>query len=231
MIKAIQRRLGVTADGIAGPKTLAVIVEALQYKGMMKGENVCTWPAVQRAVGVTPDGVAGPKTFAAIAGKLDIHLPTMWPSQAEVRSNKSIFGFSGDESNLVNVSLPYPMFYEGKKLSTIRVHRLVANAVKDALTMVFRYYGAERIHELGLDVYGGSYNNRSTSTGKAKSMHAWGIALDFDPERNDYSTKKPKATLSRAECDIWWEIWESVGAVSLGRECNYDWMHVQFATL
>ncbi|WP_300804485.1 M15 family metallopeptidase, partial [uncultured Akkermansia sp.] len=67
--------------------------------------------------------------------------------------------------------------------------------------------------------------------GKSKSMHAWGIALDFDPVRNSYSCKAPHAGLSRPECEEWWRIWEAHGAVSLGRERNYDWMHLQFARL
>jgi hypothetical protein len=63
------------------------------------------------------------------------------------------------------------------------------------------------------------------------SMHAWGIALDFAAEKNTYSMKKPQASLSKPECEMWWKIWEKHGAVSLGRELGYDWMHLQFARL
>jgi hypothetical protein len=62
-------------------------------------------------------------------------------------------------------------------------------------------------------------------------MHAWGIALDFAPATNAYSMRAPEASLSRPECEAWWEIWERHGAVSLGRKRNYDWMHLQFARL
>jgi len=38
-------------------------------------------------------------------------------------------------------------------------------------------------------------------------------------------------TLSSPECETWWQIWESHGAISLGRQRDYDWMHLQFARL
>ena len=62
-------------------------------------------------------------------------------------------------------------------------------------------------------------------------MHAWGIALDFAPDTNAYSPRAPRATLSHPDCDAWGRIWESHGAVSLGRERDMDWMHLQFARL
>ena len=111
------------------------------------------------------------------------------------------------------------------------VHKLIADRVQKALSEILAYYGIEKIKKLGLDQYSGSYNYRKTSTGSAMSMHAWGIALDFAAEKNTYSMKKPQASLSKPECEMWWKIWEKHGAVSLGRECNYDWMHLQFAKL
>lgn len=195
-----------------------------------------TIKAVQKKLGVTVDGIAGKKTWAAIAKALGVNVGTNvgskgWPTQAQVRSGKSVFGAAGCESNLVNIVPPYPLYYCGKKVPTIRVHKLIAEPVKNALADVLAYYGLERIKKLGLDQYSGSYNYRKTSTGKAMSMHAWGIALDFAAEKNTYSMKKPKASLSKPECEMWWKIWEKYGAVSLGRQCNYDWMHVQFAKL
>jgi hypothetical protein len=101
----------------------------------------------------------------------------------------------------------------------------------EALEEVLATYGTEAIHRLGLDVYGGSYNYRATSSEAALSMHAWGIALDFAPATNAYHTRAPRATLSHPDCTPWWQIWESHGATSLGRSCGYDWMHLQFAKL
>ena len=43
--------------------------------------------------------------------------------------------------------------------------------------------------------------------------------------------KRPRARFSGAEYEDWWRIWEEQGAVSLGRQRDVDWMHLQFATL
>lgn len=219
-LSKIQNYVGVTADGIWGRNTLAAVADALNCGATVK--------EVQEAVGVKADGIVGSKTIAAIASKLNIRT---WPSQAEVRSGRSVFGKAGDESNLVEVYPAYPMYYEGKPISRIRCHRKIAEDVRQIFEEVLRHYGLKRIHELGLDQFSGCFNNRSTVGGFSKSMHAWGIAFDFAAETNAYSMKEGKATLSKPECEEWWRIWERHGAVSLGRQKNYDWMHVQFATL
>ena len=188
---------------------------------------------IQKKVGATPDGVVGPETVAAIMAALGIKedTPLAWPTQKEVRSGKSLFGAPGCEENLQSILPAYPLYYEGKPVRSIRVHKCIASHVKAALEEVLAHYGLQEIRRLGLDVYGGSYNNRPTASGKSISMHAWGIALDFAPRANAYALKAPRATLSHPDCEKWWQIWESHGAVSLGRERNYDWMHLQFATL
>lgn len=192
-----------------------------------------TIKAIQKKIGVTADGIIGKQTIAALAKALGVSTTksSSWPTQAQVRAGTSIFGKAGCESSLVNIVPPYPLYYCGKQVKTIRVHKLIAEPVKNALEDVLAHYGLDRIKALGLDQYSGSYNYRKSTNGSAMSMHAWGIALDFAAATNAYKMKKPQATLSKPECEKWWQIWESYGAVSLGRECNYDWMHLQFARL
>ncbi len=187
--------------------------------------------SIQKHLGVTADGIMGPVTLAALNQELGITTSPSWPTQVEVRSGKSIFGSAGDEGQLVSISPAYPLFYDGKSISSIRVHRAIALHVQQVLREVLEHYGMDEIKRLGLDQYGGSYAYRSITGGSQMSMHAWGIALDWAAASNGYSTKAPRATLSHADCAKWWEIWESHGAISLGRERDYDWMHVQFAQL
>lgn len=190
---------------------------------------------IQRKAGAVADGIIGDKTIRAVADYMGISAPSAQldklPTQAEIRTNKSIFGRAGDESNLENIVPPYTLYYDGKPVKTIRVHRLIAQRVKDALAEILKEYGEENIKKYGLDRYSGSFNYRKTTTGASMSMHAWGIALDFDAENNTFEMKSPRASLSRPECETWWKIWEKYGAVSLGRERNQDWMHIQFARL
>ena len=186
---------------------------------------------IQRKLGVEADGVIGPVTVAAMMKELG--LPEgggQWPTQKEVRSGKSVFGAPGSK-RLVRIVPPYPLYYDGGKVSSLAVHELVADDVVEALQEVLDVYGYARIKELGLDQYGGCYNYRKTTGGSTLSMHAWGIALDFCPEGNGMHDRAPEASLSREECRAWWDIWERHGAVSMGRARGYDWMHVQFARL
>lgn len=188
---------------------------------------------IQKKIGVAADGIIGPQTIRALNNALGITpaRKPQWPTQAEVRKGTSCFGRPGNESVLTAIVPPYPLLYEGKPVRSIRVHELVAPHVLAALREVLEHYGQDEIHRLGLDVYGGSYNYRASTGGSALSMHAWGIALDFAPAANGYKVKAPRASLSHRDCRAWWEIWESHGAVSLGRERDYDWMHLQFARL
>jgi hypothetical protein len=186
---------------------------------------------IQQKLGVPADGIMGPQTLRAMTAALGIREIPLWPGQAEVRRGTSIFGAPGREDNLVNILPAYPLFYEGQQVRSIRVHRLIATHVQQALREILEHYGNAGISRLGLDQYGGSYNYRPASGGNALSMHAWGIALDFAPRSNGLHVKSPRASLSHPDCSLWWEIWEQHGAVSLGRERDYDWMHVQFARL
>lgn len=186
---------------------------------------------IQRKLGVEADGVIGPVTVAAMMKELGLPEGSgQWPTQKEVRSGKSVFGAPGSK-RLVRIVPPYPLYYDGGKVSSIAVHELVADDVVEALQEVLDVYGYARIKELGLDQYGGCYNYRKTTGGSTLSMHAWGIALDFCPEGNGMHDRAPEASLSREECSAWWDIWERHGAVSMGRARGYDWMHVQFARL
>lgn len=187
--------------------------------------------AIQRHLGVDADGIIGPLTLSALQQKLGITPLPLWPSQAEVRRGNSIYGKAGDESALVSITPAYPLYYDGKSVSSIRAHKAVALHVQQVLREVLEHYGLDEIQRLGLDQYGGSYAYRKTTGGSVLSMHAWGIAFDWAVASNGYSTKSPRASLSHPDCNKWWEIWESHGATSLGRHSDYDWMHVQFADL
>ncbi len=186
---------------------------------------------IQKKLGVEADGILGPQTLRALNKALGIAEPPLWPTQAEVRRGTSCFGRPGNEGVLTSIVPAYPLLYEGAPVRSIRVHEAIARHVQEALSEVLAHYGQEEIERQGLNQYGGSYAYRNTSQGRSLSMHAWGIALDFAPQSNAYATRAPRATLSHPDCAAWWDIWEAHGAVSLGRACGYDWMHVQFARL
>ncbi len=117
------------------------------------------------------------------------------------------------------------------KTRRIGCHEKVADSLKRVLDQVFAQYGIDQIKALRLDVYGGCYNPRIKNGGSTWSTHSWACALDFDPQNNRLKWGRDKANFARPEYEPWWEIWESEGWLSLGREKNYDWMHIQAAKL
>ncbi len=157
--------------------------------------------------------------------------PNNWPLEDEI-SMTAFFGPPADESNLVLVDVPYEHKLSWdlrQKAKRIRCNRKVADSLLRVLKKVYDHYGSAKIQELHLDHFGGCYNPRKKRGGSSWSTHAWGIALDYDPGRNQLQWGRDKAVFARPEYAAWWQIWEDEGWVSLGRHKNYDWMHVQAA--
>ncbi len=184
---------------------------------------------LQGILGETKDGIIGKRTMAAAARNAgDKGTPALWPSKSQIRSGKSIFGSAG-QVTLRKITPPYPLYYAGKAVASIGVHERVAAAVMTALQRVLSHYGAARVHDLGLDIYDGCYNNRSVRGGSATSMHAWAIALDFDAAHNGNRTRGSQARFAAPEYDFWWLAWMSVGARPFGLHNDRDYMHIEFA--
>ena len=157
--------------------------------------------------------------------------PNEWPKQYTDEFN-DFFGNQGD--HLVDVDLPYEhriSWQLDKKIRRFKGHEKVRNSISSVLTNVLAHYGVEEIRRLRLDVWGGCFNIRPIRGGTKPSMHSWGIAMDYDPNRNKLRWGADKAVFAREEYQRWWEFWEEEGWVSLGRSRNFDWMHVQAAKI
>jgi len=159
------------------------------------------------------------------------HPTNRWPVQEE---SKVIAFYGQPGSNLVTVEVPYTLRLDwdlSVRAQRVTCHKKVAESVQRVLQRVLDHYGEQGITDLRLDRYGGCYNNRVMRGGTRLSMHAWGIALDFDPSRNRLEWGRDRAAFAKPEYDFWWQTWEQEGWTSLGRRRNFDWMHVQAATL
>lgn len=216
-IQQIQQALHITADGKLGPQTLAAVAKSLDCSA--------NWRAVQLTLSLQPDGICGPLSIAAIARDLGIYF---CPTRAEIMSNRSIYGCAGDESQLINITPAYPLYYAGKPIRSLRIHKEIAAEVGEALEKILAHYGLTRIAALKLDQYDGCFNNRSVRGGSSTSMHAWGIALDFCAAENGNRMRADTALFAHADYDAWFDIWESVGARSFGRRNGRDYMHIEF---
>ena len=89
-----------------------------------------------------------------------------------------------ERENLVYIrNLPYRMVLAWDlpvPVTRIRVHRRCAESLLRCLTRI----GAECTEWRGRHLFGGTYNYRPRRGGHALSTHAWGAAIDLDPERN-----------------------------------------------
>lgn len=249
-IRTIQRFVGTNADGVVGPKT----IEAATNKLMKYNTRVLEWESKRILNGCSQvilkyqgfdvgiiDGIIGSQSLWALEQYQAVlrdqvapddeitHMKTVWPRQKDV---PEFYGEVGEHQT--RILLPYKMklAWDPKTIiSRMTLHEKVAPSAERAFKKILLEYGEKRISELGLDMFGGSLNVRKMRGGTKYSMHSWGIAIDFDPINNRLRWGADRAKLDHKDYIPFWEIWESEGWVSLGREKNYDWMHVQAARL
>lgn len=140
------------------------------------------------------DGLDGPKTrralkesekarFGETSKSSLITVPRPAPTY---RDKAKIFGPHGRESALERVKLPWSMriAWGGGVRTTLRLHKLIAGTMIEALSEILEKKGIQWIKAHGLDLFGGDYVNRPSRTGRSISDHAFGIALDLNPEAN-----------------------------------------------
>lgn len=118
-----------------------------------------------------------------------------------------------------------------KKISRFSCHEKLVDEFTAIWAEAAKHYGEKEFRRLRLDQYGGCFEYRPMRGGDRLSTHAWGVAYDVDPAKNQLKWGRDRATLAKADYEPFWKIVEAKGAVSLGREQNRDWMHFQFATL
>lgn len=204
-------------DGKMGPKTRDAIRQ------------------FQRMHGLMATGIVGPKTADALEPPMipqRIERPEpkdIWPRQKEV---ERFYGPVGQ--NQTTLKLPFAMRLAWEPKTIIRqfsIHEKVHDSAMRCFNRIADAYDGHERTTLGLDLFGGCLNVRRMRGGSAYSMHAWGIAIDFDPARNQLRWGADRARLAKPDCNAFWRIWEDEGWVSLGRARNFDWMHVQAARL
>lgn len=208
-LEAFQSAKGLSVSGKADPQTVAAL----------KLSSSSISPAVKTQI---PDRNTEPVETYGPSGKI-------WPRQ---RDCMSFYGPVGQ--NQVTIEIPYEMRITWGNRPIVRkmtLHKLVAPSALRVLERAALRFSASERESLGIDKFGGSLNVRRMRGGTAYSMHSWGIAIDFDPERNGLHVKSPQARLSRDDASEWWALWESEGWLSLGRSRDFDWMHVQAARL
>ncbi|ORE85306.1 M15 family metallopeptidase [Aurantimonas sp. 22II-16-19i] len=221
-------------DGIVGPLTVAAIKAFEASRGLpvdgMADEavvNALRSPS-SRVDDETAKAVEHREPSEAEIQKIAL-VGNTWPRQSGV---PSFYGAVGTRQT--RIEIPFDMFLawdKGHRCRTVTLHEKVAPSAERVLQRVAQLYSAQERADLGINLFAGSLNVRRMRGGSSYSMHSWGIAIDFDSERNQLKWGKPKARLSHADALPFWQAWEVEGWLSLGRARNYDWMHVQAARL
>jgi predicted DNA-binding antitoxin AbrB/MazE fold protein len=184
----------------------------------MKTEEI---KEIQRKVGTDDDGIFLRDSISKTKAYLRSLMPkeSPWPgtSQAELTQ---FYGKPGDESQLVNLPVEdLDVFYEGKKVKTIRCHKKVSASLRRILEKI-----QKSKHNIILRKYDGCYNNRSMRGGSTPSLHARGAAIDFDAANNGNHTSWPNAATMPFEV---MEIFAKEGWIAAGAFWGRDAMHFQ----
>lgn len=182
--------------------------------------------------GLKPDGVVGPQTWRFITNvSQNTPLSEKWPKQ---NYNDMVNFYGPVGQNQTKIELPYKLklaWAPSTALTKITCHQKVAKSTYTIFENILKTYGEKDIVKLRLDIFGGMLNVRKMRGGSAWSIHSWGAAIDLDPDNNQLKWGSDKATFAKKEYDAFWKIVMNEGWVSLGKERNFDWMHIQAARL
>jgi peptidoglycan hydrolase-like protein with peptidoglycan-binding domain len=257
-IKNAQTALGVSPDGAIGPKTIAAARSVLTRAGVAftawSNERIVLGAAqaVLAAASHEPghvDGYWGHNSQNAFdawedarAGRpalvLDRGAPTPYVGGTQWPRQKDMVAFygppGGPRATTGTVRFPFAhklAWNTSDQVATFKCHDLTAAAFQSVFDQAAKHYGEAEYRRLRLDLFGGCYNPRKMRGGSSWSMHAWGVAVDLDPDRNGLKMSRDQASFARPEYEPFWRIVEGQGLVSLGRLKNFDWMHFQGARL
>jgi hypothetical protein len=131
---------------------------------------------------------------------------------------------------LTQIQVPYPMrlAWDTKvKVNKISCHKLIAPNLTNVFNEILAHYGKDAISDFGIDLYGGCFNYRKMRNGVSWSKHAWGIAIDLDPDHNRLEQNAISARFSREEYRPMIDIFYRNGFLNLGIERDYDYMHFE----
>lgn len=128
--------------------------------------------------------------------------------------------------NLRRFRLPYPLRLSWRPdtlVQTVLAHRLVGDAIVDALDEIGQVHGGRYLEQNQLNRFGGIYNARLKRGINEPSTHTWGIAIDLNPD------KAPLGEDPSGQPDFIVQAFKKRGFVWGGEFNRPDGMHFQAA--
>lgn len=215
---------------------LSGISREILSRSQYNGDRLIT-AAVQKITGAKPvDGLYGPISEVAVEDFLGLdewrsQLATTNVRHTQFPTYSKIEQFYGEPGeNWVRMHLPFTMKIAWDldvSVNSFSIHEKCKESAEQAFELILNAYDRSTRQDLGIDLFGGCGNVRRMRGGTKMSTHSWACAIDFDPARNRLKWRSDRARLAQPDAVKFWEIWESVGWVSLGRTQDRDWMHVQ----
>ena len=141
-----------------------------------------------------------------------------------------------DYPHLTAIRTPYEMrlsWQRSQKVTKISCHKRIAEPLLAALESLLEAFGRDGIIEHGLDLYAGVFNHRKIRGGSKKwSLHAYGAAIDLNPDANGWSTPWRVDRIGEpgfaSMPTLAIECFEKQGFLSGAREWGRDAMHFQY---
>lgn len=247
--KLLQTIVGTNVDGEIGPLTIAATaaMDPISLVGRFSDGRLAYyqsrpgWPTygkgwTNRVVDVRKEALAlaaeAPRPKPAVIAPSAVALAgttvlqhNIWPTQAECPTF-----YGNDEATIraaiVNVQVPWLM---NGKTHVIPIHKRCAESLTRIVNFIWETCGKsqDQIHAFGYDIFDGSFVPRNIAGTSTRSMHWYGVAIDFDAAANPQHATNTKfksdsliTTAFETEGWIWGGRW-SVGSV--------DNMHFQAA--
>lgn len=143
-------------------------------------------------------------------------------------------GVPGDTANLTKIRVSMRLSLSWKPdfyITQFTCHKIIAPHLVAIFAKISKL-DPTLIHRFGCTIFGGCYEFRAIRASNSKtnppfSTHAWGAAVDIDPEHNGLYTKAPQALLSHADAAPIHYIWERHGFTNLGKHIGRDFMHFE----
>jgi hypothetical protein len=117
----------------------------------------------------------------------------VWPLQSQCdafygnpRGTGGSYSPAWAAQNLTHVPCPWVLTMDNKPVPFITIHKKCADSLTPVLGNIWNAVGQDQgaIETLHYNRYSGSFNYRPMRDGYALSMHAYGVAIDWDAEEN-----------------------------------------------
>ena len=169
------------------------------------------------------------KEVVPVPSSQSILNPHQFPSYSTI---ENYYGKAG--TNQITVRIPFPFrlaWDKGVIVKRITCHQLIADSLRNILEKLLEHYTISGLQKLGIDLYGGCFNQRKMRGGKKASTHSWGAAIDLNPEANQLRWNSQRAVFAKQAYAYLLKVFADEGWISLGVEKDYDWMHFQAVRL